>query len=136
MISRQNDWRSFFQKSKQNWRILRFDSQDNLKIRLNHQKKLMTISQKKHIINVTLSSSLLTMLSWASERMKMWHLTFPEPDPFLLIARWTPSFVFTNLNPELWRSLSLMLPRSIKRPNLSPAQSLLHSSHCSPSQIF
>ena len=32
------------------------------------------------------------MLSSASERIKMWHLTFPEPDAFLLIASWTSFF--------------------------------------------
>ena len=39
------------------------------------------------------------MLSWASERMKMLYFTFSEPDNFLLIASWTPSFIFPSLNP-------------------------------------
>ena len=41
--------------------------------------------------------------SWASERMKMWHLTFSDPDTFLLIVSWTPSFALTDLNPLLSR---------------------------------
>ena len=65
--------------------------------------------------------SRLMMLNWASERKKMWHLTFPGPDAFLSIANWIPSSLFTNLNPLTWRSLSLILLRSMKRANLSPA---------------
>ena len=64
-----------------------------------------------------LSSPWLMMLSSASERIKMWHLTFPEPDAFLLIASWTPSSISTNLNPFPWRSLSLVLLRLMKRAN-------------------
>ena len=64
-----------------------------------------------------LSCPWLMMLSSASERIKMWHLTFPEPDAFLLIASWTPSSISTNLNPFPWRSLSLVLLRSMKRAN-------------------
>ena len=54
------------------------------------------------------------MLSWASERMKMLYFTFSEPDTFLLIASWTPSFVFPSLNPLAWRSLFLILLRLMK----------------------
>ena len=45
----------------------------------------------------------------------------PKPDSFPLIASWTPSFVFTNFNPPPRRSLSLILLRSMKWSNLSPA---------------
>ena len=64
-----------------------------------------------------LSSSLLMMLSWAFERMRIWCFTVLEPDAFLLIFSWT-LFVSTNFNPLLWRSLSLKLLRSMKRPNV------------------
>ena len=63
---------------------------------------------------VTLSSPRLMMMSWASERMKIWHSTFPEPYAFLLIQSST-SFLFTNFNPLPWRSLSLILLKSIKK---------------------
>ena len=36
---------------------------------------------------VTLSSSLFTMFICASERMKILHFAFPDPDVFLLIIR-------------------------------------------------
>ena len=75
------------------------------------------------------------MLSWASERMKMLYFTFSEPDTFLLIASWTPSFVFSSLNPLAWRSLFLILLRLMKDWICTQHKSLSHSLCCFPFQI-
>ena len=75
------------------------------------------------------------MLSWASERMKMLYFTFSEPDTFLLIASWTPSFVFPSLNPLAWRSLFLILLRLMKDWICTQHKSLSHSLCCFPFQI-